>query len=231
MSRLTTDLSPELQPLCQQFLTSCKAVGINAFITETYRSPAEQDLDYAQGRTTPGNIITNARRGESPHNTTLVDGTPASKAFDFAIQTDSGELDWNASDSAWQIAIKIGEALGLISGSTFHSIKDAPHMELPNWERSLISAPIDVIIPNNTIYNQGVSMPAAGWKTFLLSFSVMALGVLQSTDVTNFVSLHPGGVTTAVGVLIGLFRLITTTAPGILVSFNAKPPAPPTTGA
>ncbi len=38
-------------------------------ITSGYRSNAEQDRLYAQGRTTPGNIVTNARGGQSKHNT------------------------------------------------------------------------------------------------------------------------------------------------------------------
>lgn len=134
--RLISDLCAELQPLAQKFLDNCHAAEIDAFITETYRSSEQQDEDFSQGRTEHGHVITNARGGESPHNCTLPDGTPASKAFDFAIQDASGILDWNASDPDWQAAIKIGEALGLISGSTWCSIKDNPHMELPNWKQS-----------------------------------------------------------------------------------------------
>lgn len=124
-----SDLCDEIRPLCQLFLDRCKAEGINAFITETYRSAADQNEDYAQGRTKPGRIITNARGGQSKHNYTLVDGTPASRAFDFAIQDATGILDWDANDPAWQRAIEIGKELGLISGSTWR-IKDNPHFEL-----------------------------------------------------------------------------------------------------
>jgi peptidoglycan LD-endopeptidase CwlK len=126
-----THLHPDLQPLCQKFLDQCRAERIDAFITQTYRSPAEQDADYAQGRTTPGHIVTNARAGQSKHNFTLDDGTPASKAFDFGIKDDeTGELDWDASDARWQRAIAIGEALGMVSGSRWHSIVDTPHFEI-----------------------------------------------------------------------------------------------------
>lgn len=128
-----SDLHPDLQPLAQQFYTNCRAAGIKAFITETYRSQVDQNADYAQGRTIPGSIITNAQYGQSPHNCTLPDGTPAAKAFDFAIQGAAGALDWDPADVSWQAAIKIGEALGLVSGSTFHSPKDSPHLELANW--------------------------------------------------------------------------------------------------
>lgn len=126
-------LHPDMKPLCQDFLVQCMAEGINAFVTQTYRSDAEQNADYEQGRTAPGHIITNAKGGQSPHNCTLPDGTPAAKAFDFGIKLGDGSLDWDASDGQWQRAIDIGEGLGMVSGSTWHSIKDNPHFELPNW--------------------------------------------------------------------------------------------------
>lgn len=131
--RSLDDLDDSLRQLCQRFIDACQAQGINVIITETYRSSAEQDADYAQGRTVPGHIITNARGGQSPHNCTDADGNPAACAFDFAIQGEHGSLDWNAADAAWKTAISIGEGLGLISGSTWHSIKDNPHFELKGW--------------------------------------------------------------------------------------------------
>lgn len=127
------DLDPILQTLCQQFLEGCLAEGLTIFITQTYRSSEEQDADYAKGRTEDGHIITNARGGESPHNCVLEDNTPAARAFDFAIKQNNGTVDWHASDPSWEKAISIGTRLGLVSGSTWHSIKDNPHMELPNW--------------------------------------------------------------------------------------------------
>ena len=134
--RNLSDLHPDLQPLCQQWLDQCNAdpvfvaAGATVFITQTYRSDAEQDADYAKGRTAPGVIITNAKAGQSKHNFTLPDGTPASKAFDFGVKNADGSCDWSPFDPLWQRAIAIGESLGLISGSTFHSIKDFPHFEI-----------------------------------------------------------------------------------------------------
>jgi peptidoglycan L-alanyl-D-glutamate endopeptidase CwlK len=129
-----SDLNPSLQPLCRSFLDQCSLAGINVFITQTYRNEADQNADYAQGRTTPGHIITNAQYGQSPHNCVDADGNPTAKAFDFAIKSPTGELDWDATDAAWTKAIQIGESLGLVSGSTWRcSLKDYPHFELPNW--------------------------------------------------------------------------------------------------
>lgn len=132
--RALGDLDPRLQILAQKFLDQCQAEEIDSFITETYRNEAEQNADYAQGRTAPGRIITNARYGESPHNCVDENGNPAARAFDFAMKDATGILDWDASDPEWQRAISIGEALGLFSGSEFHSPKDSPHLELHNWK-------------------------------------------------------------------------------------------------
>jgi peptidoglycan L-alanyl-D-glutamate endopeptidase CwlK len=135
-SRAITDLDPALQPLAQQFLDQCAAAGLEAILSQTWRSPAEQDADYAEGRSEPGHIITDAKGGQSPHNCTLPGGTPAARAFDFALYAPGGQsLDWNPTDDQWQTAIAIGESLGLVSGSTFHGqLIDNPHLELANWK-------------------------------------------------------------------------------------------------
>ena len=132
-SRDIADLDPRLQAMAQDFIDRCKVAGLEVILTQTYRSAAEQDADYAQGRTAPGHIITNAKGGENPHNCTLPDGTPAAKAFDFAIMCGENTLDWDAEDDEWQTAIAIVKAVGLVSGSTFHGIPDTDHAEMPNW--------------------------------------------------------------------------------------------------
>lgn len=134
-SRNINDLDPILLPLAQQFLALCFSNGIKAILIQTYRSSDEQNADYAQGRVVPGHKITNAKGGESPHNCCLPNGTPAARAFDFALYGDDGKhLDWDATDDRWQKAIEIGKGLGLVSGSTFHGIQDNDHMELPDWK-------------------------------------------------------------------------------------------------
>jgi peptidoglycan L-alanyl-D-glutamate endopeptidase CwlK len=134
-SRAITDLDPALQPLAQQFLDQCAVAGLEAILTCTYRSNEEQATDYASGRTTSGPIITDEEPGHSAHNCTDAQGSPAAKAFDFALYAPGSEtLDWNASDAQWQTAISIGESLGLVSGSCWKTLKDNPHFELPNWQ-------------------------------------------------------------------------------------------------
>lgn len=137
--RSLIDLHPHLAVLLTKWeeATNATIAPYEVGVSQTWRSWAEQDADYAQGRTTPGHIITNARGGESPHNCTddgTATGKPAAKAFDFFIIGPNSQLDWNAGHPCWQRAIAIGESLGLVSGSEFHSIHDGPHFELPNWK-------------------------------------------------------------------------------------------------
>lgn len=133
-SRLITDLDPRLQPKAQQFLDGCAAAGLEAILTCTYRSDAEQAIDYAKGRTTDGPIITDEPPGHSAHNQTDANGNPAATGFDFALYAPGGKsLDWDASDEQWETAISIGQQLGLFSGSRWCGLKDYPHMELSGW--------------------------------------------------------------------------------------------------
>jgi len=129
-------LHADLQPLCRQFIDQCKAQQIEARVTCTYRSAAEQDRLFASGRDASGKvvgkIVTKARGGQSQHNTTLNDGTPASRAFDFVVMNDDGSCNWNPNTPQWKAAVAIGKALGLAWGGDFPAkFFDACHFQLP----------------------------------------------------------------------------------------------------
>jgi peptidoglycan L-alanyl-D-glutamate endopeptidase CwlK len=129
------DLHPDLKPLCQQWLDKCKAQSINARVIETYRSAQKQDADFAIGRDANGNVIgktiTKARGGQSKHNITLNDGTPASKAFDFVIINDDGTCNWNPQTPEWKAAVAIAKGLGLTWGGDFPAHQmDCDHLEI-----------------------------------------------------------------------------------------------------
>lgn len=103
-------------------------------IIQGLRTIEEQDALYAQGRTKPGNIVTNARGGSSFHNYGV--------AIDFAILLDKDgngtydELSWdikkdNDKDGVadWLEVVKVFEAAGWEWGGKWASIKDYPHLQ------------------------------------------------------------------------------------------------------
>jgi peptidoglycan L-alanyl-D-glutamate endopeptidase CwlK len=106
-SRDLDDLLPEVASRARAFLAAAKAYGIDLLVTSTYRDHAAQDALYAQGRSTPGMRVTNARPGESWHNWR--------RALD-AVPIRNGKPVWTTTghDAAlWARVGKLGEAAGL----------------------------------------------------------------------------------------------------------------------
>ena len=60
MGRDITKCHPRLQELAAELKAECARQGYQIAIGESFRSVAEQDALYAQGRTKPGQIVTNA---------------------------------------------------------------------------------------------------------------------------------------------------------------------------
>lgn len=130
-SRSPNDLHPDLQPLFARFMAQAEAQDIDVLCTCTWRSNAEQDELYAQGRTKGGLIVTRARAGQSAHNFTI-NKKPASRAFDI-VPLRNGKCVWGVrGDDAllWQALGKIGTDLGL----KWYGTKGSPFVEFPHFE-------------------------------------------------------------------------------------------------
>ncbi len=83
--------------MCKAFIEECDKKGVDVIITSTYRDADSQTALYNQGRTTPGNIVTNAKAGQSFHNWKV--------AFDFCpIVNLNGQADGLASSKNRRIA-------------------------------------------------------------------------------------------------------------------------------
>lgn len=96
--------------------------GIYVQISEGHRSYARQNELYAQGRTKPGNIVTNAKGGQSWHNFGI--------AIDFFLVSDDGKQAlWNV-NSKWRRAAQIGKQLGFEWGGDWTSFVDYPHLQM-----------------------------------------------------------------------------------------------------
>lgn len=139
-----------MQVLYNKFFDRCRRDpwllknGITVLLTCTYRSNEEQAKLFAQGRTAPGRIVTNAKPGKSKHNATLPDGTPAAEAFD-VVPLRNGKPVWgtagdgiddNEADDAkddlevWQ---RVGEH-GVAVGLKWYGTPGSPFTEFPHFQ-------------------------------------------------------------------------------------------------
>lgn len=135
-SRDPQHLHPLLRPIYHRHLEVARKMGLDVFNTDTFRDNEVQDHLYAQGRTRPGAIVTNARGGESPHNTRLR-GLPAALAYDLAFvraRSSSGRIiaaTWDEK-MPWNVLGAIGLGLGLEWGHFFPS-PEMPHFQFVDW--------------------------------------------------------------------------------------------------
>lgn len=110
------------------------AKGIRLRFSQTLRTIAEQNAIYAQGRTKPGKIVTNAKGGQSIHNYGL--------AFDIVLLYDldsNGTLETASWDEKkdfdkngkadWFEVVNYFKSKGWSWGGDFKSIYDSPHFE------------------------------------------------------------------------------------------------------
>jgi peptidoglycan L-alanyl-D-glutamate endopeptidase CwlK len=98
------------------------AKGLIVEVVQGMRTFAEQDELYAKGRTKPGEVVTQARGGESNHNYGL--------AVDLCPFTND-KPDWNAPVSAWAAIGAAAEKHGLEWGGQWKKFIDKPHVQLP----------------------------------------------------------------------------------------------------
>ena len=118
-SRDLKDLHPHVQTLCKRFLAACKAQGLDVIVTSTLRDAACQNALYAQGRTKPGRIVTNARAGQSLHNYGL--------AFDF-VPVSGGKARWNDT-ATFRRCGEIAEGVGLEWAGRWKSFREMAHCQ------------------------------------------------------------------------------------------------------
>ena len=121
-SRKIEDLHPKVAEKCRKFIELCDAQGIDILITSTYRDGESQNALYAQGRTTPGKIVTNAKAGQSFHNWRV--------AFDF-VPLRNGKPAWDDADLFTKCG-EIGESIGLEWAGRWTKFREYPHFQFTN---------------------------------------------------------------------------------------------------
>lgn len=135
MDKPTQDRIAKLHPSVRSEITkiindcNLKLTGRSQVrISQGLRTFDEQDALYAQGRTKPGKIVTNAKGGQSIHNfamavdiVLIIDGKTAS--WDTA-------KDWdNDKKSDWMECVEVFKANGWNWGGSWKNFKDFPHFE------------------------------------------------------------------------------------------------------
>lgn len=144
-------MNPQAKALAVELIKRAYHDGINIRITAGHRSNEEQQRLYNQGRTTPGNIVTNARPGQSIHNFGL--------AIDYVLVNDADTtVSWVVNDK-WRRVGAIGKQLGFQWGGDWTSFRDYPHLDL---QRGLSLAQIQAgkrpaipAVPNRPYIGQG----------------------------------------------------------------------------
>lgn len=96
--------------------------------TQALRTIEEQDGLYAQGRSKPGKIVTNAKGGTSYHNYGL--------AVDIVLILENKQISWDMKTDYdddnfpdWMECVRIFESHGWEWGGRWISFKDFPHFQ------------------------------------------------------------------------------------------------------
>ena len=134
-SRLLTDLLPSVRSRFVEFEriadASLRDAGIDLIWTSTYRDNESQDQMYAQGRTRPGAIVTNAQGGKSYHQyrvaadfALLFHGKTVSKNDDFLMWDNTPERI-----TLWKSIGVLAELSGLEWAGKWKSFKELAHVQ------------------------------------------------------------------------------------------------------
>jgi peptidoglycan L-alanyl-D-glutamate endopeptidase CwlK len=90
-------------------------------VVQGLRTYAQQEALFAQGRTTPGPIVTNAHAFQTAH------------CFMYAVDvapSDGFSIDWTGKDAKWQELLAKAPSCGLAEGAEWRSFPDLPHLYL-----------------------------------------------------------------------------------------------------
>lgn len=122
-SRDLIELFPAVRVRAEKFIAACSADGINLLVTCTYRDYEAQNALYAQGRTTKGARVTNAKGGQSFHNFRV--------ALD-VVPLRNGKPVWGTSGvdgQLWKRVGAIGKSCGFEWAGDWKTFKEYPHFQ------------------------------------------------------------------------------------------------------
>lgn len=121
----TSVLYPIFLAKLQQLVANCAARGHVFFATSGGRGEVEQAALYAQGRTRPGPIVTNAKFGQSAHSFFI----GCDFTHDLGDDASNGLTpDWTPEQ--YRVLAEEAEKLGLEAGFNWAGFPDRPHIQL-----------------------------------------------------------------------------------------------------
>lgn len=122
-------LDPKARDKFQAFIKEAKSIaasyGYEYIALSGTRNEQEQNSLYAQGRSKPGQIVTNAKFGYSSHNFSI--------ALDFGVFKNGQYIDDKNPNESTRIhtaVSKIADKHGIDWGGNWVSFKDTPHFEI-----------------------------------------------------------------------------------------------------
>lgn len=121
-SRSLEYLLPVVRTRAEHHIKACALERIDIVVTSTFRDHASQQVLYNQGRTLPGDIVTNAEPGYSLHNWQC--------AYD-VVPVVMGKAIWKDKD-LWLEIGEIGEACGLEWAGRWKTFKESAHFQYTN---------------------------------------------------------------------------------------------------
>lgn len=126
-----TELKQPFKGLVEQMIELAHDAGLDIQISCGYRTPEEQKLLYAKGRTTKGPIVTHANAGQSLHQYRI--------AADFFFLV-NGKADFalDKYKTVWELCVKAGlDKQDLVwSGNWRGKLRESAHFQLgnPRWQ-------------------------------------------------------------------------------------------------
>lgn len=136
LSRVDTALAyPLFMQRFEAMLDDAMLQGRAYWCVELYRSYARSDTLFAQGRTAPGPIVTNARGGQSAHNF----GIAGDLVLDGYLDRAGLQPDYRP--ASYDLLGVLATKHGLVWGGSWH-FKDLPHVQVPGFITADDMAPL-----------------------------------------------------------------------------------------
>jgi peptidoglycan L-alanyl-D-glutamate endopeptidase CwlK len=118
-------VNPDLATRVRAAADTLAANNTYLLVVSGLRTAAQQNALYAQGRTAPGHIVTNAKAGQSMHNYGLaVDVVPY-------LSGQTGQVNWNENTPQFRAMVSALEAQDLVWGGSWKSLPDFDHFQMP----------------------------------------------------------------------------------------------------